>query len=331
MRATGQHQMAWFFRLSNLLLTISGVGVLLLAFTMEESRAEFALNFQENPTARDPAGFVINCNRAGGPTPLAGGCINGDPTNTRNIDPEKTPFLLEYVTDSATGVRYWHMIVGDPSKGFAQETYSGRGCANCWTNGLPGSSSGGSVNNGGFPSLTNPAGSPGPLGPIGATPSAGSGTGSGNPEATQIRQVIGVAGNELTQEFLKGSFLTKPKITQTVTTPDLVSQFQVDMSAIPYKGAAATTTPAVIVNKVTFTDPNVSGNFDMATQKQTSQVTAGQYTWATGSGIGGSSGTYSYLNGNFNLNAIDWASFYNPAQNTCWSYKQNPGTAPCTP
>jgi hypothetical protein len=288
-----------------------------------EGYAEFTLNFAPNLAGRVSPGnpdlvssnfyAVLDCNRGG----VSSGCTN----NNAGSSTEKTPFLQEVVSDGLNG--YYHLIVGDPTQGFAQETYIRLG-STVWPNSQPSSSSSGSAgqsNGGGFSAATS-GGNPLASGAI-------SGSGGGNPERTQIRQLVNSA--DMSQEFLKSTFLNKPKITQTVTTSDMVSSFEVDMSAIRYRGAGATTTDAVITNKVTMIDSAASGNFDLAVNKQNSTVTAGKFSWAPGTGDGLSNGTYSYTNGAFNVNAIDWKVYYNPADNTCWSYRQNPGSTPCTP
>ncbi len=296
-------------------------GCFVLIFATE-GRAEFALDFQPNPgrlsSSANPdfasSNFfaVLNCNRGG----TSSGCTTGSTPST-----EKTPFLQEVVSD-ATGT-YYHMIVGDPTQSFAQETYIRLGSV-IWPNGQPSSSSSGSAgrsNGGGFEAATT-GGAPLASGAI-------SGSGGGNPERTQIRQLLNTP--DMTQEFLKSVFLTKPKITQTITTSDIVSFFEADMSAIRYRGTGAATTDASVKNTLTFVGAPVPGNFDLAVNKQNSTVTAGKYSWAPGTGDGLSNGTYTYTSGSFDVNAVDWKAFYNPADNTCWSYKQNPGSAACTP
>ncbi|MEQ6342362.1 MAG: hypothetical protein M3A44_12105 [Gammaproteobacteria bacterium] len=135
----------------------------------------------------------------------------------------------------------------------------------------------------------------------------------------------------MAQEFLKSTFATKPKITQDIETPDISARFVVDMSAIPYTGAAATSTPAIVTNTVNLLSSSSGGSFDVVAGGQKNNVTAGSFTWTPGTGFGQSNGTYNYTDGNFNINAIDWKAAYEPGINTCWSYKQNPGSAPCTP
>lgn len=155
---------------------------------------------------------------------------------------------------------------------------------------------------------------------------ANNGNATGNPTTSQIRQVL--SGGGMAQEFLKNSYANKPKITQTLTTPEITTQFVLDVSAIPYIGAAATSTPAIITNTLDFVDPTIPGKFDMATDKQNSTVSAGNFTWTPGTNTGNSGGVYSYSEGGADVDTIDWMQLYNPADNTCWSYN---GPSGCTP
>lgn len=304
--------------------------IFLLGFAPQNGYAEFLMNFQPGPTPSAPiAGtFSVSCNRGGDIN-----CFHGDP-NLRvngilvNRDPEKTPFLYEPVTDGTSN--YWHMIVGDPTKGFAQETFIRIGAC-CVFNFVLSSSSGDTANGGGAGLNTNTNG----MGPLSSSAggTSGSGSGTGNPERVQIRQITGIQSSDFYQEFLKNTFLNKPKITQDIVSADMSSRFELDMSNIAYRGAAATTTaPAKFVNTVNIVNPLVPGGFDAAAQAQNPQVSAGRYTWTPGTSYGLSGGTYTYAGGGgYSLNDVDWKAYYNPAQNTCWSYKQNPGGVPCTP
>lgn len=298
------------------------IGALLMVFAME-GQAEFALNFQPDPgrlsgsTNPDtlpifppPGSFtqLLSCNRG----EVSSGCNHGGGPST-----EKTPFLQELAFDGSN--TYFHVIVGDPTQNFAQETFIRLG-VRTWPNNQPNSVSAGTAGtaNGGW----NGGGDATPLGP-----SMVSGSGTANPERVQVRQIV--RDPEMTQEFLKNTFLTKPRITQTVTSGDMTSFFDLNMTGIAYRGPGSTTSVAPLINTVTIGSAG-AGNFDMARNKQNSTVTAGQFSWAPGGGDGGSAGTYTYVGGNFNLNAIDWRAYYNPGDNTCWAFNQNPGGT-CTP
>lgn len=276
---------------------------LLLMFGIRDGHSQFALNFQANPGAS----VWYNCNR-GSPTNT---CIHGN-----SADREKTPFLQEMVSDGSAN--YYHLIIGDPATGFAQETYIRQGSA--YFQGGTGSSSAGNIANGGM------GGGRGPLDTETGTGTVG--TGTGNPTRSQIRQVVGTPGAEFYQEFLKSSFLTKPKVTQNITIPEIATVFIMDMSAINY---STNSIAGTVTNTLRFINPDASGgNFDMTTDKQASNVTGGRYTWSPGFSSGQSNGTYSYADGGAPLNTVDWKAFYNPTQNTCWSYSSGPN-AGCTP
>lgn len=306
-------------------LWYTGIPLSLGMLLTTPTHAEFDLNFQANPnrlangvsSATDFSGNQIrsrgfDCNRGSDIN-----CAHGP-----SADTEKTPFLLEIVPDPNSGQNYFHMIVGDPASGFAQESYVKVSSA-FWPNSNSGSSSGGSITNGGGMSSGTFAGS-GPL--LGAQANHGNAT--GNPTHTQIRQVL--TSGEISQEFLKNTYANKPKITQTLTTPEILTQLVLDMSAIPYSGVEATNTAATIINTLDFVDATIPGKFNMATNKQNSTVSAGRFTWTPGSNssIGNAEGIYNYADGSANVNTIDWMTFYNPASNTCWSYNGPTGCLP---
>ncbi len=303
----------------------TGFQLSLGALLATAAHAEFDLNFQANPNrlatgmwaATDFSGNQIrsrgfDCNRGSNIN-----CAHGQFT-----DPEKTPFLLEIVPDPVTGQNYFHMIVGDLTAGFAQESYV-KVSSSFWPGSNAASSSGGGMVNGGGLSTGSFPG----FGPLLSTQS-NHGNATGNPTTAQIRQVL--TSGEISQEFLKNTYVNKPKISQTLTTAEVSAQFVLDMSTIPYTGAAATSTPAIITNTLDFADTTIPGKFNMATDKQNSTVSAGRFTWTPGtnSSIGNAGGVYSYAEGGANVDTIDWMTFYNPANNTCWSYN---GPAGCVP
>ena len=184
-----------------------------------------------------------------------------------------------------TNSGYYHVIVGDPTTDFALEFYIG---------GTGNSASGGDFNNWRYPLSSN----------------AGL-TGNGSGDATRVHMRQLVKGVGMDQEFLKAQNATKPKITQTINNAGLTAQFSVDMTNSSY---ATRTTAGVMVNKQTLVVdglPVGAADFDMGRDSQTSQVTAGQYS--RGSGVGAS---YSYLYGGFNVTAVDWIRYCDPAQNT---------------
>ncbi len=286
-------------------------------------------------------------------------CGIGNGFETR--DPDTTPFYQGDIM--INGVMYWHIIVGDPSSGFAMESYTAVASGSGF-----GSFSGGLPANFGTLRLEEISGNG--WDPLGIDPARGvdfTGNGSGDPTRSIIRQVMGDGvwdpqtktwncdSAEFCSEFLKDRLNFKPIISQTIndaTTGALMqAQFQLDMSNITYSNM---TTKGVITNTITFTgDPILdNGNFDMATDSQRSDVTGGRYIyndcanpsflyggscWQAFSVSGGRNdyqeGSYTYSDGNStDPMAYDWGGFWDPLQNDYPApgneTKCNSGTAP---
>ncbi len=208
----------------------------------------------------------------------------------------QTPFLYETVIGD-DGNSYIHMIIGDPATDFAQDIYilgsyssDGSGTANGAT--IP-------VINGNIDLTT-------------FNPLSSLGQGSANPNKVIMRQDI--KDNDISMEFIKDNFLTKPKIVQIVTSEDMVSEFIVDMSAITYNDK---TTPTDIINNLTFSAsdiPGDSGSFNMIDNGDNVVVDAGLYTYTEGSGTFGSEGTYDYEGSEFNMDQ-PWEDYAIPSMN----------------
>ena len=149
------------------------------------------------------------CDRPSG-VPTCGG------TGTDN-----TPYLVEII-DSG-GNDYWHMIMGDPATGWAQEIY--------YRNEGAGSSQGG---------IQSPAGGKGGGNMKGNNATRPlhlnadiSGNGTGKPTSIAIRMYLNEDGVEL--DFFKSEFDKKPMITQTLVVPDVIrTEFQIDMRNLDY-------------------------------------------------------------------------------------------------
>lgn len=232
-----------------------------------------------------------------------------------------TPFLQEVI--SSGGASYYHIVIGDGASNFAMEYYIRTlggtvcwfGCAGARFTGM------GGMGGDGVAPLSASAG-PGGLAGNGTNPLgtvANSGNGTGRPDQTVIRMVNKSA--DLQQEFLKATETTKPKITQVVNNGGVTSNFAIDMTNLNY---STINTPATVSLTQTVGDTGIpatqtgfpsSANFDIANFAATREVTGGRYTYTAGSGDGGSAGTYTYFADKFDLNAVDWASFCDPAQN----------------
>ncbi len=305
-------------------------------------RADFALNFSHPSTSNWTQGsgsgnFFAYC----GPDQTYSTCTsnNGD----------KTSFLTEHAV--VDGENYMHTVVGDPSTGFAQESYTrlrslngsftendanmgsgyrmfspdGGGIEQLYTGGAfsIGSSSGG-IYNGADPFGTWMAAQPGHS----ADGFRSSGSGDHNPSKMAFRMYLNTQDGvsvEVYKPFLDG----KPEIRQTVTDGTLSAQFVTDMRALSYSDMS---TPAPLVNNVSITEPGLpagAGDFEMAFAQQ-AHVTAGQYIFTPGAGwndpangphVAGSyfdPGTYTYSESspfNFDPLTADWASFFDSSAN----------------
>lgn len=258
-----------------------------------------------------PSPPYFNCNRPGENAANCG-LRSGE-------DPDKTPFLQEVV--SFNGRSYYHVIVGLPGQDFAQEAFIGTGGGSfLW--GDSGSGGQGSC----MCSWSNTRGMSGNgWDPLNSN-SSFSGNGTGNPTQVVMRQIVRSA--EMQQEFLKDRLAYKPQISQSVTTPDVRTNFVVDMRSIDY---ASSSTPVDMINTVIFSDPSLP-EFDIKATASTAdvEVAAGRYTyrgnvgggwggwggWPGWSGGGGSvSSAYLYEDGAPAPLAADWSQFYDPLQN----------------
>ena len=300
------------------LLILTGVAAL---FAVEQqARAAFELNFLPHPgnlpDSRIIAGTTsteqtyASCAMPG--STVQAFCFHSGGGNAPA--PDNTPFLREYIEllnpdGTPTGASYVHMIVGslttDPitgvETGFAQEVYirSGNGAYSA-SGGKPGCNNtnaicGGSHLEGGATMPWNSGnGQIATISSIG-DPLSGNqhltGNGTGDPTRVIIRQVLKVDKPEgrIEQEFLKAGLLTKPKITQNITSTSggtMSSQFVLDMTNSDY---LTNTTSGVMVNRLTLNDPTVpqpSRFFDAIASSQSgkSDVSAGRYTFASGAG-----------------------------------------------
>lgn len=212
-----------------------------------------------------------------------------------STDADKTRFIQELVTNG--GVNYYHVVIGEPSTGFAQEMYIQRsgGC-----NGFDQSHSVGSCGNNTTAFSTSP------------TAGSGSGNGTGNVTRVVVRQVLSDA--EYNEEFLKDSLSNKPIITQNITAAGLSAQFIFDMRNTDYSTSATT---GVFTNTLTLSEPGLGnvGDFNQATDAQSAHVTGGRYTWSPGTAFGSSYGSFSYSEGVFDVYAVDWLKYRDAAQN----------------
>lgn len=253
-------------------------------------------------------------------------------------DPDRTPFLQERIRGT-DGQIYYHVVVGTPETGFAQEVYIRASAPNQYTQAqapwrddsaqsdtgviAPASSSMGDAF--GVPVTVGTRRGPfTPFRPLDADETGVSGIGTANPNRVQMRQVLSSAG--MSQDFRKDLFANKPKITQIFDTADLKSEWSVDMSAVSLNDM---TQNLPMVNRMqVFSDgaPVGSGNFDMAVDSTPGfvDITAGKYRWVPCTtttfdgrpcGPDQSGGNYEYAADSFNLFAEDWKRYRDPVAN----------------
>ncbi len=228
---------------------------------------------------------------------------------------DQTPYLSEIVYDPVTGLDYYHLLIGDPASGFAQDIYIERGFVN-YSNGGVGAASGGTSERG--QDVFDPE----------------NGTARSNPNKVLVRQILN--DGEISQEFLQTSLTTKPKLSQMINAPGVNTVFVIDMSNSTYSDDS---TAGTIMGAVTLTDPSIDpgiGDFTMvsdgvstttlaggqAADVQNSQITAGRFTYTDGTGPGQSDGTYNYLFDTYDIFAIDDVVFFDSSEDNPWSYTE---------
>ncbi len=264
------------------------------------AQAEFDLNFIPN----NPGASFDPCQVQQGL-----GCVGGSGS--------QTPFLSETVGDSQlpeividpdSGASYYHLIVGDLTEGFIQEVYVQRGFGSYQGQQL--SASGGA---------TNVPGNA--IDPLGIT-AVDSGNGDSNPRRVIMRQLV--TDDEMTSEFLKDKYDLKPVMTQTINALDINTSVTIDLSNSDYFDLS---TPGTMSNTMVLLGPDApagQAQFDMGSDVQDSHINAGQYTYTSGSGRGGSGGTYDYVDGgSFDMTNTPWETFFNPDTSGPWAYTTN--------
>lgn len=276
----------------------------------------FNLNFNAEPTGSRGGYVSVLCNMPG----IAQ--INCD-TNFGFSPPSNKAFVQELVV--LGGETYYHLIVGQPADGFAQETY----IKTLTTISYPGAdSSDSSGKNCFFGDNFNCLGAPNNAKTPLDSDSTVTGNGSGNPNRVVMRQIMQDSAGEFSQEFLKANLLKKPVITQVHKNAEIEAKFTLDMSNSDYNAATLEDNKAFGILNNSVKIPNVpfgGANYDYATHKITypspksvvdpTGVTGGLYTYATTTpNLPG--GIYYYDDGgNYPVATINWETFRDPAQN----------------
>ena len=157
-----------------------------------------------------------------------------------------------------------------------------------------------------------------------------SGNGTMNPSRTVL--LMQASDSTVSIEVYKPLLDRKPRISQTLVDGPVTSRFVADMRGSTYSDMNK---DAVVTNTLVVNDSGLpvqgGADFDMSFA-QKPNVTAGKYIFKPGDGwsapsdplgllgwdVNGSifdPGTYTYLEGGFDVLNVDWTSFFDPAQN----------------
>jgi len=277
---------------------------------------------------------------------FAQGC--GTTSNLSNGDP--TPFYQQVV--DINGTSYFHVMVGDPASGFAEESYTPFAAGNGSADGTSLQGDNNPFGAGNEMSVLDPtwSSSPGhstPSRDYNLLTSVGnvgnpldtvhkSGNGGGDPTHAVFRMVLTSSAGDMSMDVVKPFLDKKPRISQTVQDGTLSSQFVADMTKLSYSDDK---TPAEVKIHQVISDSSIpgigAGDFNMS-QAQQSYVTAGRYTFTPGTGWNnatgwdspGSSfdlGTYTYEGGQgFDPFTVNWATFFKYDQNATACVRSNP-------
>ncbi len=278
------------------------------------AHAAFDLNW-----ARDEGGYVNNdAHVACDMSYISDNCGGFGTLNGSHVD--GTAFFQQQFDNG--GQTYFHLIVGDHTRdAFAQEVIIKANAGNNYwdnrSNNIAVSHTRANTSDQTF-SMSQPY----------SSDSTRTGTGSGNPNSVIMRQVID--SGEIVQEFLKDSFTQKPKITQTITgagaQAGMVSTVVIDMSGKNYSDLTPITAGS-FTNTLTLSGALIngtSGNFNNSTDADSNYLTAGGFTYTTGSGTGGSAGNYTYMDAADDANPIfepynlNWQGYCKPSENPNW-------------
>jgi hypothetical protein len=169
------------------------------------------------------------------------------------------------------------------------------------------------------------------------------GNGSGNPTRVIMHMVLddGVIFNE----FLKDQFTNKPLIKQTISDPNPTLGISLDYTLDMRNKTYSDPTPISVNDRTNKTfligdTAGSQGDYDSTNSvstpvsfiQGTDDITAGAYTYTTGSSFGGSAGTYTYflsdgvsVTSGFQPMNKDYSVFCIQSQNVNWS-----GNGACT-
>ena len=278
--------------------------------------SNFILDFQPNPSDRieEPEWLNFNCNRGGG----GGGfedCDENDEFRDNN-GRDRTAFLMEHLRGDSRGDAYYHVIIGSPGDDFIQESYIRINASF----GGGGDDDLGPISDslGESRDITN--GRNNAYDPRG--PAVFSGSGTANPKSTLFRQIINDSSGGMTQDFIKAEFNQKHLLSFRLDAEFVDMDFSLDMTNSTFDDP---NTPGNMVNTLAITDPEFIGipnlesdflptsvpasdQFDSTVDGDLVDVTGGKYRYVT-------YGIYEGEGAGFDIFAVDWNDFFDPAQN----------------
>lgn len=331
-------------------ILVIAAAVLFFSPDFKDSQAAFELNFDPATTTGhsytstgDDINYSCNMTHIADFNCTSGGGFGSDFDENGSHDDGSAAYQRQFTTG---GKRYYHVIIGDKNVDtFYMEymieangswgDYNGdfEASASAYTAGSIGNCNDSSCEY----NMINPY-------DANATDYQKTGTGTGNPNRVVMRMIIddGMTYNE----FLKDQFDKKPLITQTIVDPTpaegITMDYTLDMRGKTYSDS----TPIDHANRTnqTFLIGDTAanqGDYDstgavptpISFREGTDDITAGAFTYTTGSSFGGSNGTYTYYladgvtvdTSGFQPTGKAYDSFCMPSQNTDWS-----GNGACT-
>ncbi len=318
-------------------ITSRGIGrcwrcmvTLLILMASSVAHAEFNLNFMPDDGAYINNDAYVSCNMSylSDANCNPGGGMRGD-YNLAGSHDDGSAFY-QRMFDDVDGNRYYQVIVGDYLvDDFVQEyiikadaTTDGNWYTGGRGNIARSASAGNSADR--LYNMTEPYDVDGSL-------SSDTGTGSGNPTRVIMRQIL-TDDSQTSMEFLKDQFANKPLISQTTQDSEFISYIELDMRNKTYLDDTPIDPATKVINTAKLlgtNEPNGTGNYDYATQADTAYVTAGAYTYTSGTNYGESLGTYTYMDvgtaSEYQPTDVDYSIYCDVFQNTDWS-----GNGACT-
>lgn len=231
-----------------------------------------------------------------------------------------TPFIQELFLDPASGEYYYHIVVGTPGDGFAQDVYV-KATGRTWEGGLGSATLGDGDCRSGSSFIFSACNISDPLGLTHDNVFTGNGT--GDPKAVVMRQLLGGTWDDATDtwsctasdvfcmEFLKDDLALKPFISLQVRDldDDVTITFELDMRNSDFD---TDTIAGTLVNRVEFGDAYLNEtaghDYDVDVDPVDSRITGGRYRF-TGTGpTDAYLEPYIYWDGHFTLDQ-DWSAY----------------------